>query len=200
MLRGTTPKAVAISGTAVLRIVVSNASIKKAMATNQGSSLLIESLGVVIRYRNAPTPYYPWPDISGKGLQWNNRRMGAAGKFEDRPRLPGFPPWIEGELPGEGGLHRLAWVRWADTSRSRLVGSRPIARRGSAKPFLLSTQRRPGVPNNRQSFLLVIRARGLGGLRFLYFGQGRRNSRRNLRALLPEWDPAGAQARVLRSK
>jgi hypothetical protein len=45
MLRGATPRAEEMAGTAVLRIVVSNDSIKKATATSQGKSRLEASEG-----------------------------------------------------------------------------------------------------------------------------------------------------------
>src|SRR5579862_9009611 len=44
MLSGTTPSACAMVGTAVFRIVVSSASLKKATATSHGTSLLLVPL------------------------------------------------------------------------------------------------------------------------------------------------------------
>jgi hypothetical protein len=45
MLSGATPRAEEIVGTAVLRIVVSSDSMKKATATSQGRSRLAEAVG-----------------------------------------------------------------------------------------------------------------------------------------------------------
>src|ERR1700689_959631 len=45
MLRGATPRAEEMAGTAVLRIVVSSDSIKKATATSQGRSRLADAVG-----------------------------------------------------------------------------------------------------------------------------------------------------------
>ena len=45
MLRGATPRAEEMVGTAVLRIVVSSDSIKKATATSQGRSRLADAVG-----------------------------------------------------------------------------------------------------------------------------------------------------------
>ena len=47
MLSGATFSALAIAGTAVFRIVVSSASMKKATATSHGSSGLMEFAGAV---------------------------------------------------------------------------------------------------------------------------------------------------------
>jgi hypothetical protein len=51
MLSGLTTRAAAIAGTAVLRIVVSSASMKKATATSHGTSRLLDSSRESLPYR-----------------------------------------------------------------------------------------------------------------------------------------------------